>query len=135
MNYIINHREYKLNIKYIQEDHLYEATLTPDDEEPAVISEFGYGETKSEAIKELSERLFERGLKERVDNYYLPWETLDLEVRRKIIVYSKGVKSDLLGEWMTDGDRYEKWRSIVLTWTTKNYGYTTPFTYRDYRRL
>lgn len=135
MKYIINHRVHQVKIKYDPVDELYEAALIPDDGEPAEIKDLGYGETKKEAIKELEDRLFERGILKDIDNHYLPWESLDPETRRKILVYAKGLKSELLGEWSDDRSRYEKWRHRVLSWTSLNYGYTTPFTYVDFRRL
>lgn len=134
--YTINNKTYRITTKLDLPDQLYEATLSLDDGKPAEGLRFlGYGDTKEEAVRELKNRLSEVGIKERVNNYYLPWESLDPEIRRKILVYMKGVKSELLGEWMTEEERYKEWRSRVLTWTTKEYGYITSPTYGDYKRL
>lgn len=135
MKYIINNRVYRITTKFDLSDELYESALTPDDGKPAEIKEFGYGETRGESVIELKIRLKEKGIRPEVDNVYMPWESLDPEIRRKIIVYMKGVKRELMGEWIEETERYETWREKVLSWTTKTYGYSTPFSYGEYVRL
>lgn len=131
--YTINGKVYELTTRYIQEDKLYESALENNDER--FLAAIGYGETEKESIQELKDRLWEKGIMEGENNHYLSWEDLSPEIRHKIIVYSKGVKSELMGKWMNDADRYQEWRKKVLDWTSREYGYTTPPTYGDYRRL
>lgn len=126
MKYLINDKEYKIITEYILEDELYESTLSCDDGEPAGIKFFGYGDTEEEAIRELKERLFEVGIKEEIPNHIVSSED-----RRKILVYMKGVKSELLGEWITEEERYKQWRTRVFS----KYGYKISTTYEEYRQL
>lgn len=128
----INDISYTRKIRYLREDDLWEAAL-----EDGGGNQFhaAYGETKGEAIQDLQVQLQEKGIKEGQDNKYLPWESLPKEIQRKILVKAKGIKSDLLGEWMGDRDRYEEFRSFMLKWTTEVYGYTTPIGYGEYNRL
>lgn len=107
--YIINGIAYSYQNHF--DDGLFEARLIDFETGNVFLSR--YGETKKEAERELSESIEEEGLQPGIDNIVVKWDDLDSEIAHKIECFGQKLKSELMGEWMTDESRWQQWKEIM----------------------
>lgn len=72
-----------------------------------------YGETKKEAECKLSDAIEEEGIQSGIDNIVVKWVDLDPETAHKIECFGQKLKSELMGEWLTDESRWQQWKEII----------------------
>lgn len=72
-----------------------------------------YGETKKEAECKLSDVIEEEGIQSGIDNIVVKWDDLDPETAHKIECFRQKLKSELMGEWLTDESRWQQWKEIM----------------------
>ena len=126
----VNGNEYTISTGYDRNDDLYFAVLVCVDDNRDVLFE-RYGITQGEAIHELKVAISDAGLKEGVDNVYVRWEELDPTTQHKIKVYGKKVKSELMGEWLTEEERMSRWCQRMKYYCSEVYPHE--FTQADYK--
>lgn len=128
-NYKINGTHYHVECHF--DGEMYEATL--EDRGGNKLPFFGYGYKPGEARHELSERLFEYDIKPGIDNRYVNWNDLSEEIKHKITVRGRKYKMELMGEWLSDDVRVERWRR----WMHYDFEdiYPHQFTEQFYKRL
>lgn len=116
---VINGKKFKIRVKKDEED-LWESALCSDDGEKILVR---YGETHGEAKKELWDAIRMNGWKEGVDNQYVDLGKMDPEARRKIDVAGKRIKGELMGQWLSDSERYELWKELMKNYCPVELGY------------
>ena len=107
--YIINGIVYSYQNHF--DDDLFEACLIDFETENVFLSR--YGETKKEAECELSDAIEEEGLQPGIDNIVVKWDDLEPETAHKIECFGQKLKSELMGEWLTDESRWQQWKEIM----------------------
>ena len=128
-HYKINGTHYHVECHF--DGEMYEATI--QDSKGNKLPFYGYGDKPGEARYELSERLFEYDIKPNIDNHYVNWNGLPEEVKHKITVRGRKYKMELMGEWLTDYERIERWTN----WMHYAFSdiYPHKFTEQFYKRL
>lgn len=128
-HYKINGTHYHVECHF--DGEMYEATI--QDCKGNILPFYGYGDKPGEARYELSERLFEYDIKPNIDNRYVNWNDLPEEVKHKITVRGRKYKTELMGEWLTDYERIERWTN----WMHYAFSdiYPHKFTEQFYKRL
>lgn len=105
--YKINGVLYKVDCHY--DGELYEAYLS--DAKGNILPFFyGYGDKIGEAKYELSLRLKEKDIKSGTDNIFVDWNALPEDVKHRIRMAGKKVKTELMGEWHSDAERFDLWQ-------------------------
>ena len=107
--YIINGIAYSYQNHF--DDDLFEARLIDFETGNVFLSR--YGETKKEAECELSDAIEEEGLQPGIDNIVVKWDDLEPETAHKIECFGQKLKSELMGEWLTDESRWQQWKEIM----------------------
>lgn len=106
MDYMINDRRYRVVCRF--DGEMFEAFL--QDEEDGRLPFYGYGYRAAEARREMESRLLENGIQAGVCNVYVDWNALPEVVRHKMMVAARKFKSEVMGEWHTEEERFEIWR-------------------------
>lgn len=114
--YLINGRFYKL--KVIWDGEFWEASYQDEGGEKFCTA---YGDSPGESKRELRIAMEVYEFKKDQDNKYVKWSDLPKELQRKIKVKAKGYKERLLGEWLSDNERFERWQRWMLSFTSDVY--------------
>ena len=104
--YKINGVLYNVDCHY--DGEMYEATLC--DAKGNTLLFLGYGDKIGEAKYELSLRLTEKDITPGNDNIFVDWNTLPEDVKHRIKMTGKKVKTELMGEWHSEEERFDLWQ-------------------------
>lgn len=120
---IINGIVYERRVRYIKEDELWECGYFDFDDKVALTEDRDlvcYEYSCGKAKRELENLIKSSDYKYGIDNRVVLWRTLDAESQHQILIIARGVKRRLMGDWMSEDERFQEWREILKSITGIN---------------